>query len=110
MNEQTTIGKARPYKLVPPLTRDSVQTWDYNMKAFIRQTKAWRQFLPPNGAHKTWRATKDNETNGLNDADAEKQEELRMDFANFLTCVATHCPPNFFITVFYHVQLLNNDK
>ena len=97
--QQTVMGKARPYKLVPPLTRDSVITWDYNMKAFIRQTKAWRKFLPTGDKH-TWRPTKDDVTNGLvvnNDVDGT--EELRNDFANYLTCIATHCPANFFNTV-----------
>ena len=62
--ESDSVGKTRPYKLTPPLTRDSVLTWDYNMKAFIRQTKAWRQFLP-SGTKNSWMATKGDDTNGL---------------------------------------------
>ena len=78
MAENTSTVK--PYKLVPPLTRDSVLTWDYNMKAFIRQNKEWRKFLP-SGTKNTWTATKSDDTNGLvvlinGQNDDDKTEDL----------------------------------
>ena len=103
-NQDGAVGKAKPYKLKPPYTRDAVLTWNYNMRAFIKQNQNWRQFMR-GGAHEEWTATKHDETNGLAVQDAAgarndaETTQLRDHFENFITCVATHCPQDFFSTV-----------
>ena len=102
-DDTDSVSRVKPYKLQTPVTRDGLVTWNYNMKAFTRHNKAWRPFLPA-GTKNTWTATRLDPTNGLSVRengiqDDNKTQDLRDDFANFLTCVATHCPPNFFSTV-----------
>ena len=100
-----SAGRTKPYKLLPPLTRDSVCTWDYNQRAFTRHNKLWRPFLPPAGKHRTWTAGKADAGYGIvvnkedESRDDEATEEMLANFEDFLTCLATHCPPNFFTTV-----------
>ena len=98
--------KAKPYKLKPSngiMTRDDVAMWEYTLLAACRQVAVWRQFLPgqPN---ENWTATDEDVTNGLevideNGLNEEQTDELRRNFADFLTCVATHCPSGFMDTV-----------
>ena len=59
-----TANRNKPYKLTPPLTRDSVITWDYNQRAYSRQNKEWRKYLP-GGTCNTWKAAKADPTYGL---------------------------------------------
>ena len=70
----------------------------YTLIATCRQTPDWQKFLP-GGNNQNWTATDDDPNNGLEHANAESQAKLRSDFANFLTCVATHCPTGFLDTV-----------
>ena len=96
-----TTPKAKPYKLKPSdgvMTRDDVSLWEYTLLASCRQIADWQQFLP-GGENSTWIATDDDVNNGLTHATAATQTKLRNDFANFLTCVATHCPTGFMDTV-----------
>ena len=96
-----TTPKAKPFKLKPTdgvMTRDDVALWEYTLLAACRQLADWQQFLP-GGGHSSWTATDDDPTNGLTNADAAVQTKLRNDFANYLTCVATHCPTGFMDTV-----------
>ena len=96
-----TTPKAKPYKLKPSdgvMTRDDVSLWEYTLLAACRQIADWQKFLP-GGDKSTWRATDDDVNNGLTHADVATQTKLRNDFANFLTCVATHCPTGFMDTV-----------
>ena len=95
-------SKAKPYKLKPSdgiMTRDDVSHWEYTMLAACRQVADWQQFLPPNGEHREWISTDEDEHNGLEHDNAATQRKLRKDFANFLTCLATHCPVGFMDTV-----------
>ena len=94
-------AKAKPYKLKPsdgPMSRDDVSLWEYTLLAACRQVADWIQFLP-GGAHSNWTPTDQDITNGLHDDNAAVRNKLRSDFANFLTCVATHCPTGFINTV-----------
>ena len=96
-----TTPKAKPYKLKPSdgaMTRDDVSLWEYTLLAACRQVADWQQFLPGN-PHSTWIATDVDPTNGLNHGTPLTQTKLRNDFAQFLTCVATHCPTGFIDTV-----------
>ena len=96
-----TTPKAKPFKLKPTegvMTRDNVSLWEYTLLAACRQIADWQKFLP-GGENSTWVATDDDVNNGLTNADATIQTKLRNDFANFLTCVATHCPTGFMDTV-----------
>ena len=93
--------KAKPFKLKPSegvMTRDDLALWEYTLIATCRQTPDWQKFLP-GGNNQNWTATDDDPNNGLEHANAETQAKLRSDFANFLTCVATHCPTGFLDTV-----------
>ena len=93
--------KAKPFKLKPTegcMTRDDVSLWEYTLLAACRQLADWQKFLP-GGEKSNWIATDEDVNNGLNDADRPTQTKLRNDFANFLTCVATHCPTGFMDTV-----------
>ena len=93
--------KAKPYKLKPSdgiMTRDDVSLWEYTLLASCRQIADWLKFLP-GGENSTWCATDEDATNGLNNVTVAVQTKLRNDFANFLTCVATHCPTGFMDTV-----------
>ena len=95
-------SKAKPYKLKPSdgiMSRDDVSHWEYTMLASCRQVADWQQFLPPNGQHMTWLSADEDEHNGLENDNAAVQRKLRNDFANFLTCIATHCPVGFMDTV-----------
>ena len=97
-----TTSKAKPYKLKPSdgiMTRDDVSHWEYTMLASCRQVADWQQFLPPNGQHMNWLSADEDEHNGLENDNAAVQRKLRNDFANFLTCIATHCPVGFMDTV-----------
>ena len=69
------------------------------MLASCRQVADWQQFLPPNGQHMNWLSADEDEHNGLENDNAAVQRKLRNDFANFLTCIATHCPVGFMDTV-----------
>ena len=53
----------------------------------------------PGGEKQTWTATDDDVNNGLTHEVAATQTKLRNDFANFLTCWATHCPTGFMDTM-----------
>lgn len=54
----------------------------------------------PSGTNNTWTFTKVDVINGLVVfGDDDGTEELRSDFAHFLTCMATHCPANILYTV-----------
>ena len=98
--------KAKPYKLKPTndvMTRDDVAMWEYTLLAACRQVANWRQFLPGQN-NDTWTATDDDVNNGLEvfneqGLDEEETDELRRNFADFLTCIATHCPSGFMDTV-----------
>ena len=95
-------SKAKPYKLKPSdgvMTRDDVSHWEYTMLAACRQVTDWQQFLPPTGQHREWISQDEDEHYGLEDQNAAVQRKLRNDFANFLTCIATHCPVGFMDTV-----------
>ena len=94
--------KAKPYKLKPsegPMTRDDIALWEYTLLASCRQIQDWQKFLPPNGENQNWTATDEDVNNGLYNDNAATQRKLRNDFANFITCVATHCPTGFLDTV-----------
>ena len=112
-----TANRNKPYKLTPPLTRDSVITWDYNQRAYSRQNKLWRKYLP-GGTSSTWTATKVDPTHGIkvmktrtrqvdgvdvtedtDQIDDEKTDDARSAFEDFLTCLAVNSPPAFFTTV-----------
>ena len=81
-------------------------TWIYNQKAFSRQKRTWRRFLPYN-RNDTWTASSLNPSYGIPDErnpddgtiDNEAIEETKANFEDFLTCLATHLPHNFFHTV-----------
>ena len=98
--------KAKPYKLKPTdgvMSRDDVAMWEYTLLASCRQITSWRQFLPGQ-INENWTATDDDVNNGLeviddNGVNEEETDELRRNFADFLTCVATHCPTGFMDTV-----------
>ena len=98
--------KAKPYKLKPTdgvMTRDDVAMWEYTLLASCRQITGWRQFLPGQ-MNENWTATDDDVNNGLevtgdNGVNEEETDELRRNFADFLTCVATPCPAGFMDTV-----------
>ena len=95
-------SKAKPYKLKPSdgvMTRDDVSLWEYTMLASCRQIQDWQQFLPPNGQHRDWLPADDDVNHGLEHENANTARKLRNDFANFLTCIATHCPTGFMDTV-----------
>ena len=97
----STAAKAKPYKLKPsdgPMTRDDVSLWEYTLLAACRQVADWIKFLP-GGDNANWTPTDQDITNGLQDDNRQIQTKLRSDFANFLTCVATHCPTGFINTV-----------
>ena len=104
---EAATTRTKPYKLTPPLTRDSVCTWDYNQRAFCRQNKGWRRFLPPTGGNKTWVAGGVDPTYGIKEEkedgsdDPEATAETIASLEDFLTCMATYSPPNFFSTVMY---------
>lgn len=94
--------KAKPYKLKPSegiMTRDDIALWEYTLLASCRQIQDWQKFLPPAGENQNWTATDDDVNNGLYNDNAATQRKLRNDFANFITCVATHCPTGFLDTV-----------
>ena len=98
--------RAKPYKLKPTegiMTRDDVAMWEYTLIAACRQVTAWREFLPGQ-ERQNWIATDDDVNNGLeivddNGLNEEETNELRRNFADFLTCIATHCPVGFMDTV-----------
>lgn len=93
--------KAKPYKLKPTdgvMTRDDVSLWEYTLLAACRQVTDWVKFLPGKDKE-TWQATDDDSTNGLTGEDATATAKIQADFADFLTCVATHCPTGFMDTV-----------
>ena len=97
----STAAKAKPYKLKPsdgPMTRDDVSLWEYTLLAACRQVADWIKFLP-GGDNANWTPTDQDITNGLHHENRQTQNKLRSDFANFLTCVATHCPTGFINTV-----------
>ena len=97
----STAAKAKPYKLKPsdgPMTRDGVSLWEYTLLAACRQVADWIKFLP-GGDNANWTPTDQDITNGLHHENRQTQNKLRSDFANFLTCVATHCPTGFINTV-----------
>ena len=100
-------ARAKPYKLKPSegdkITRDDIATWSYTILACSRQVKEWKSFLPE-AENSTWTCKSDDETYGLTVykregnqqvEDEEKSEELRTNFLDFLTFVATHCPSGF---------------
>ena len=92
----------KPYKLKPSgdtLTRDDLSTWRQILLGHIRQNNDWHQFLPSSATHKTWVCTDEDETNGLQGADANATNKLRADFQNFLTCIATYAPAGFNDTI-----------
>ena len=101
-----TTPKAKPYKLKPTegiMTRDDVAMWEYTLIAACRQVTSWRSFLPGQ-ERQNWVATDDDINNGLeviddNGINEEETNQLRRDFADFLTCVATHSPTGFMDTV-----------
>ena len=101
-----TNPRAKPYKLKPTdgvMTRDDVAMWEYTLLAACRQVTSWRQFLPGQ-EREVWTATDDDVNNGLevrdgNGLNQEDTDELRSNFADFLTCVATHCPSGFMDTI-----------
>ena len=102
----TTNPKAKPYKLKPTdgiMTRDDVAMWEYTLIAACRQVTSWRQFLPGQD-RENWIATDEDINNGLevieeNGVNEEETDQLRNDFAGFLTCVATHSPTGFMDTI-----------
>ena len=100
-------ARAKPYKLKPSegdkITRDDIATWSYTILACSRQVKEWRSFLPE-AENSSWKCKSEDETYGLTVMkregnqeveDIEKSEELRTNFLDFLTFVATHCPSGF---------------
>ena len=94
--------KAKPYKLKPSegvMTRDDVSLWEYTLLASCRQIQDWQKFLPPSGEQQNWTSLDEDENNGFYNDNAATQRKLRNDFANFITCVATHCPTGFMDTV-----------
>ena len=94
--------KAKPYKLKPSdgvMTRDDVSLWEYTLLASCRQMTDWQKFLPPGGEHQNWTSSDEDEYNGLYNDNVATQRKLRNDFANFITCIATHCPTGFMDTV-----------
>ena len=103
----TFNARAKPYKLKPSegdkITRDDIATWSYTILACSRQVKEWKSFLPE-AENSTWTCKSEDETYGLTVwkregnqqvEDEEKSEELRTNFLDFLTFVATHCPSGF---------------
>ena len=105
----TISVKAKPYKLKPTdsdnITRDDVLSWSYTLLSCARQCKEWKQFLPGN-SKATWTAksenpthgwevTKQDETTGDEVPDDEATDELKSNFQDFLTFVASHCPSGF---------------
>ena len=85
------------------MTRDDVAMWEYTLIAACRQVAAWRPFLPGQ-ERQNWIATDEDVTNGLEVEDVggineEETDLLRNNFADFLTCVATHSPTGFMDTV-----------
>ena len=96
-----TTPKAKPYKLKPSdgiMTRDDIALWEYTLLASCRQIQDWQKFLPQ-GENEHWTATDEDTNNGFYHDNAATQTKLRNDFANFITCVATHCPTGFLDTV-----------
>ena len=96
-----TTPKAKPYKLKPTdgvMTRDDVSLWEYTLLAACRQVTDWVKFLPGKN-DENWTSTDEDITNGLTGADATATQKKQSDFADFLTCVATHCPTGFMDTV-----------
>ena len=96
-----TAPKSKPFKLKPTdgaMTRDDVSIWEYTLKASCRQVPDWVKFLP-GGDNDTWIAADEDPNHGLTHANAQTERKLRSDFANFLTCIATHCPTGFMDTV-----------
>ena len=94
--------KAKPYKLKPSdgvMTRDDVSLWECTLLASCRQMTDWQKFLPPGGEHQNWTPSDEDEYNGLYNDNVATQRKLRNDFANFITCIATHCPTGFMDTV-----------
>ena len=94
--------KAKPYKLKPTegvMTRDDVSLWEYTLLASCRQMSDWQKFLPPSGEHQNWTSLDEDEHNGFYDDNVATQRKIRNDFANFITCLATHCPTGFMDTV-----------
>ena len=94
--------KAKPYKLKPTegvMTRDDVSLWEYTLLASCRQMTDWQKFLPPSGENQNWTSLDEDEHNGLYSDNVATQRKLRNDFANFITCIATHCPTGFMDTV-----------
>lgn len=103
----TFNARAKPYKLKPSegdkITRDDIATWSYTILACARQVKEWKSFLPE-AENSSWTCKSEDDTYGLivrkregnqEVEDEEKSEQLRTNFLDFLTFVATHCPSGF---------------
>ena len=63
----------KPYKLKPSvetISRDDLSTWKQVMLGHCHQNDKWTQFLPTSATHHTWKCSDDDETNGLEGADA----------------------------------------
>ena len=101
------VFKAKPYKLKPTegekLTKDDISTWSYTMLSCARQVKEWIQFLPGNSKSSwipksedpshNWKVTK--EQLGEQVVDEEATDQLKANFQDFLTFIASHCPTGF---------------
>ena len=107
----TFNARAKPFTLKASegdkISRDDIATWSYTILACARQVKEWKKFLPE-AEYSTWKAKSEDETYGLvitkidnheEIENEEKSEELRTNFLDFLTFVATHCPSGFMTMV-----------
>ena len=98
-------GVPKPYKLKPTgdaLSRDDVSTWKQILLGYLRSTARFQKFLPPAGTRREWTASDEDEANGFTiDADNDENavNQIRADFADFITSVATYCPAGFSDTV-----------
>ena len=100
----------KPYKLKPSgetMSRDDLSTWKQVMLGHCRQNDKWIQFLPTSTTHHTWKSSDDDETNGLEGADATETNALRASFQDYLTCVATYSPAGFNDTIMREATSFN---
>ena len=103
MGDQQQHGRRKPIKLQEPVTRDSLNTWDLNNRAYFRQN-GQRAFLP-GGTSAAWTATEDDETHGIaaivvdGNQDNDATDAARAKFEDFLTTLGTYCPDHFTDTV-----------
>ena len=97
-------GRRKPVKLKEPVTRDTLNSWDLNNRAYFRQ-HGMGKFLP-SGTYTVWPPTEEDETHGIaevrgedGDVDEEATNAARGKFEDFLTTLGTYCPDHFTDTV-----------